>query len=55
MKQAVLTVSALCMLAAVCGQLMNSRRYANALRLVLGLEIFRVTLALFSEYMPMLN
>ena len=39
MDDAVRAVCALCMLAAICGQLLDEGRFAGAVRFVLGLEL----------------
>lgn len=49
MGQTVLTIAAMCMLAAICSQLMNSSGYMHAVRIVLGLEIFRCGLKLMQN------
>lgn len=45
MREALLSISALCMLTALCGQLMDSSRYLNCIRLVMGLEIVWMVLS----------
>lgn len=39
MQRAVERISRLCILAAVCGQLMKESRYSGMIRMALGLEI----------------
>lgn len=46
MQDLVLTVSGLCLAAAVYSQLMQKNRFDNAVRLVLGFEIVRIMLDL---------
>ena len=46
MRQAVQTIASLCLVAALCEQLLGGGRLFGALRLLLGLEIARVALAL---------
>lgn len=51
MNQAMMTISALCMTAAVCTQLMQKNRFGKAVRLLLGFEIARVMLELAQKAM----
>lgn len=44
MQEIVMTVSSLCMTAALCSRLLQKNRFSGAVRLVLGLEIARVLL-----------
>ena len=41
MQQAIIGLTSLCILAAVCGQIMNRSRYSGVIRMALGLEITR--------------
>lgn len=49
MQQAVVSISGLCIMAAVLGQLMKDSRYANIIRIVLGLEISRAVFAMLNS------
>ena len=49
MQQAVMCISSLCILAAVCSQVMKGSRFAGVIRMVLGFEISRSLLPLLSE------
>jgi len=49
MRQAVISISGLCILAAVCGQIMKDSRFAGVIRMALGLEISRVLFLMLSE------
>ena len=49
MRQSVSSVSCLCILAAICGQVMKGSRFAGALRMALGLEISRTLLMMLDE------
>lgn len=42
MQDAVITISYLCILMAICAQFLNGSAYTNALRFALGLEIMHV-------------
>lgn len=55
MQDAVMSLVAMCMVAALCTQLLGSKTYRFSLRLVLGLEVFRVLLELADGFIPMLN
>ena len=46
MRQTMLSLSALCMITALCTQLMHASHYRFTVRMVLGLEIFRLLLSL---------
>ena len=46
MRQAMLSLAALCMITALCAQLMHASHYRFSIRMVLGLEIFRLLLSL---------
>ena len=49
MQQTMITISALCMTAALCGQLIHKSRFHNAVRLLLGLEIACAMLSLIQK------
>lgn len=51
MNQMVMRISALCMTAAVCNQLMQKNRFGKAIQLFVGLEIARVILELADQAM----
>ena len=49
MRQAIQSVSNLCILAAFCGQLMKDSRFAGVIRMVLGLKISDSMFRILSE------
>lgn len=49
MQQAVICISSLCILVAICGQVMRGSRFAGVIRMVLGLEISRTLFLILSE------
>lgn len=55
MRQAVLTAASLCMLAALCEQLLDGSRFFDAVRLALGLEIAWVAVSLLEGLLGGLN
>ena len=55
MQDAVICLTVICMVSALCTQLLCSKTYRISLRLVLGLEVFRVMLKLAGNYIPMLK
>lgn len=55
MRQAILTVTSLCLMAALCEQLLEGSRYFGAVRLVLGLEIAWAALSLLDKMRLALN
>lgn len=55
MKQAILTLSAMCMFFALCAQLLNRGAYMRTVRMVLGLQAFLTLLAWMCEIAAMLN
>ena len=55
MQDTVMCLSCLCMASALCTQLLHRKSYRFSIRLVLGLEIFRVMLMLAGNYLPKLN
>lgn len=46
MKQAVLSICSLCMIAALCLQFMGTSRFTGVVRIVLGLEIVAQVISL---------
>ena len=50
-----MTIASLCMLAALCEQLLGGSRLFGAVRLALGLEIAGVAVALLEGLVRMLN
>ena len=46
MRRTILTVASLCLMAALCEQLLGGGRLFGALRMLLGLEILRAALEL---------
>ena len=48
MEQAVISVSALAVLAAVCSRMTSGTRYTGVLRLALGLQIIRICISSIS-------
>lgn len=55
MAQCILTVTTLCMMAALCEQLFGKSRYFGAVRFVLGLEIIRQGILLMDRFFKLLN
>ena len=55
MRQAVLTIASLCLIAALCEQLLSGSRLFSAVRLALGLEIARVAVALVDGFLKILD
>ena len=55
MRQAMMTVSCICLAAALCGQLLDGSRYFPAIRLVLGMEMAAMAVSGLLELWKMLN
>lgn len=55
MRQAILTVSAMCMFAALCEQLLSGSIYKRTIRMTLGLQVFFTTLSLLNVFLQWLN
>ena len=55
MRQAILTVASLCLMATLCEQLLGDGRLFGALRLFLGLEIVRVAMTLLDGFLRILG
>ena len=55
MRQAILTISSLCLMAALCEQLLGGSRLFGAVRLALGLEIAGVAVALVEGLLKILD
>jgi len=49
-RQAVIEISWLCMVAALCTQILQKNRFLSVIRLALGLEMLRVLLALIQAF-----
>ena len=55
MRQAIETVAGLCLMAALCEQLLDGSRYFPAVRLALGLEIAWLAVSLLDQVRHVLN
>ena len=55
MKQAIFTLSCICMAAALCEQILDGSRFFPAVRLVLGMEIAAVSVSAILNVWKMLN
>lgn len=55
MRQAILTAASLCLLAAVCEQLLDGSRLFGAVRLALGLEIAWAAVSLLEGLLDVLD
>ena len=55
MRQAILTIAALCLMAALCEQLLGGSRLFGAVRLALGLEIVSAAMRLLEGVLEILN
>ena len=49
MREAMLSMAAICLMSALCEQLMDNSRYFRCVRVVLGLEIVAAFAALLAE------
>lgn len=55
MRQAIETVASLCLLAALCEQLLDGSRYFGVVRLALGLEIAWAAISLLDKIQLAVN
>ena len=55
MRQAMMAVASLCLVAALCEQLAGGGRLFGALRLFLGLEIVRAAMAFVDAFLRILD
>ena len=55
MRQAIMTVASLCLMAALCEQLLDGNRLFGAVRLALGLEIASIAVALMEGLLKILE
>lgn len=49
MKQAILSISSLCMFCAVCSQLTSDCRYLNTVRMLVGMHVFLTVINLMEK------
>lgn len=50
MKQEMLSISALCMLAALCSQLLSTGKYSGVIRIAFAMEIVRIIISALDRY-----
>ena len=55
MKQTIMAISGLCMMAALCSQLLSTGRYMGVVRIVIGFEIVLLTLSALENITHALN
>ena len=55
MRQAMLTIASLCLIAALCEQLVGGGRLFGAVRLLMGLEIVRAAIGFLDDFLRILN
>ena len=55
MRQAMLTIASLCLMAALCEQLAGNTRLFGAVRMFLGLEIVRAAMAFIDALLRILD
>ena len=55
MRQAILTVASLCLMAALSEQMLDGSRYFGVVRLALGLEIVRALISLMDGFWQAVN
>ena len=55
MRQAMMTIASLCLMAALCEQLSGGSRLFGAVRIFLGLEIVRAAMALLDGLLHILD
>ena len=55
MRQAMLTIASLCLMAALCEQLLGGGRLFGPVRLLMGLEIVRAAIAFLDDFLRMLS
>ena len=55
MRQAILTIASLCLMAALCEQLSGGGRLFGVVRMFLGLEIVRAAMVLLDGFLKILE
>lgn len=55
MKQAILTICAMCMFSAICAQILAGNGHMRIVRMVMGLQVFLTVITLMCEVVQMLS